>query len=126
MKKKIFALAVIAICLSILASASMAYYVSEGTAHNVISSSGVDIVIDDFRYTNVTDDSGKAVSDHAAAECDFTFIKTADFTENGDGLEVNKTSIDNFFYRLKWILRALVKVLSDLGNLPSLLEELGI
>ena len=87
---------------------------------------GVDIVIDDFRYTNVTDDSGKAVSDHAAAECDFTFIKTADFTENGDGLEVNKTSIDNFFYRLKWILRALVKVLSDLGNLPSLLKELGI
>lgn len=52
MKKKMFALAVIAICLSIIASASMAYYVSEGTAHNVISSSGVDIVVEEWQQEN--------------------------------------------------------------------------
>lgn len=52
MKKKIFALAVIAICLSILASASMAYYVSEGTAHNVITSSGVSIAVEEWQAEN--------------------------------------------------------------------------
>lgn len=89
------------------------------------SGGGVDIVVDDFRYTNVTDANGKAVSDHAAAECDFTFIKTEDFTTNTQELEVNETSIDNFFYRIKWIFKVLVMVFSDLGNLPELLKELG-
>ncbi len=85
------------------------------------SGGGVDLVVDDFRYTNVTDESGNAVSDHAAAECDFTFIKTEDFVENTQ--ELNKVTVSgkNVLYRLKWILKALMMILSDIGNLPELL-----
>lgn len=43
MKKKLFAVAVIAICLAILASGSLAYFTAEDTAHNVITSGGVNI-----------------------------------------------------------------------------------
>ena len=85
------------------------------------SGGGVDLVVSDFRYTYVRDDSGKAVSDHAAAECDFTFIKTPEFTENTQELKVVKDSGNNFFYRLKWFFKALIMVLSDIENLPALL-----
>ena len=88
------------------------------------SGGGVDVVIDDFRYTQVTDDSGRTVSDHAAAECDFTFIKTADFTENTQELSVSSEPKNKFIHNLMWFLTALVKVLSDIGNLPELLGEL--
>lgn len=85
---------------------------------------GVDIAVSDFRYTNVTDDSGKVLSDHAAAECDFTFIKTADFSGNAQGLEAIKGKGFDFIHRLMWFITAFIKVLSDIGNLPELLKEL--
>ena len=88
------------------------------------SGGGVDIVISDFRYAQVTDDSGKAVSDHASAECDFTFIKTEDFVENTQELYVGKPAKNKFIHNLMWFITALIKVLSDLGNLPELLKEL--
>ena len=87
------------------------------------SGGGVDIVIDDFRYVEVSDDSGKVISDHSSAECDFTFIKTEDFTENTQELKVGQAPKDKFIHNLMWFLTALVKVLSDLGNLPELLKE---
>ncbi len=86
---------------------------------------GVDIVVSDFRYVEVTDDNGKVISDHSAAECDFTFIKTADFVENTQELETVKTSGKGFIHHVIWIFKALFMVLSDLGNLPELLKELG-
>lgn len=89
------------------------------------SGGGVDIVVDDFRYTNVTDENGKVISDHAAAECDFTFIKTEDFVENTQELFEVEASGNSFINRIKYILKALIKILSDLGNLPELLKELG-
>lgn len=85
---------------------------------------GVDIAISDFRYVDVADDSGKIISDHAAAECDFTFIKTADFIENAQNLEVTKPKTNSFIHNLMWFLTAFVKVMSDLGNLPELLKDL--
>lgn len=85
---------------------------------------GVDIAVSDFRYTNVADESGKIVSDHAAAECDFTFIKTADFTENTQKLEIIKDSGIDFIRRLMSFVTTLIKILSDLGNLPELLKDL--
>ena len=88
------------------------------------SGGGVDIVISDFRYAQVTDDSGKAVSDHASAECDFTFIKTEDFVENTQELYVGKPAKNKFIHNLMWFITALIKVLSDIGNLPELLKEL--
>ena len=45
MKKKIFLLAAIVACIAILAAGTMAYYTSESTAHNVITSGGIDIEI---------------------------------------------------------------------------------
>ena len=86
------------------------------------SGGGVDIVVSDFRYTEVCNEKGKAVSDHSSAECDFTFIKTADFAENTQELEV-KEAQSNFLNSLKWFFKALVMVLSDIGNLPELIRD---
>ena len=88
------------------------------------SGGGVDVVVDDFRYTWVTDDSGNNVSDHAAAECDFTFIKTEDFKANTQELNVNKSAKNDFIQKLMWFVTAFMKVMSDLGNLPELLKSL--
>lgn len=85
---------------------------------------GVDVTVSGFRYTNVTDGSDKTVSDHAAAECDFIFIKTADFKENTQSLEIVKGKGTDFIHKLMWIVTVLAKVFSDLGNLPELLKEI--
>lgn len=43
MKRKLFAGAVIAICLSLIAYGTLAYFTAEDTARNVITSGGIDI-----------------------------------------------------------------------------------
>lgn len=53
MKKRICAFAVVVICLSILASTTLAYYTDIGTARNVITSGGVDIAIEEWQQTGV-------------------------------------------------------------------------
>ncbi len=88
------------------------------------SGGGVDVVVSDFRYTEVCDDSGKVISDHNSAECDFTFIKTQDFIENTQELQVVSPKKNDFIQKLMWFLTALVKALSDIGNLPGLLKDL--
>ena len=85
---------------------------------------GVDIAVSDFRYVQVSDDSGKIISDHASAECDFTFIKTADFVENTQVLEKAQPKKNGAIHSFIWFMTALFKVLSDLGNLPELLKDL--
>ncbi len=45
MKKKLLFLGTVVICLSILASGTIAYFTAEGTAHNVITTGGIDIAI---------------------------------------------------------------------------------
>ena len=45
MKRKLFALAVLAICAAIIASGTLAYFTAEDTAHNVITSGRVDVEI---------------------------------------------------------------------------------
>lgn len=87
------------------------------------SGGGVDVVVSDFRYVEVCNDDGEVISDHASAECDFTFIKTADFVENTQTLQKSNASKNDFIHRLMWFLTALVKVFSDIGNLPELLKE---
>ena len=87
------------------------------------SGGGVDIVVSDFRYVEVCDDNGKVISDHSAAECDFTFIKTADFAENTQELQINNSAANKFLNKIKWIFKALIMVLSDLRNLPELIKE---
>ena len=51
MKKRIFALAVVLICLSILASTTLAYFTDVDTARNVITSDGIDISIEEWQET---------------------------------------------------------------------------
>lgn len=51
MKKRIFAFAVVVICLSILASTTLAYFTDTAIARNVITSGGVDIAIEEWQET---------------------------------------------------------------------------
>lgn len=54
MKKRIFALAVVMSCLSILASTTLAYFTDIGTARNVITSGGVGIEVVEQQLVNGT------------------------------------------------------------------------
>lgn len=85
---------------------------------------GVDVVVNDFRYTEVLNGNGKPISDHSAAECDFTFIKTSDFVENTEELQTVVLPENDFIYRLRWIIMDLLKILTDLHHLPDLFKEL--
>ena len=87
---------------------------------------GVDIEVNDLRFVRVYDANGNTTSDHAAAECDFTLIKTEDFTENDKDLYVNSTSINTFFYRVMWFFKALFLIFSDFDNISGILGELGL
>ena len=52
MKKRICAIAVVVICLSILASTTLAYFTDIGTARNVIASGGVNITVVEQQLIN--------------------------------------------------------------------------
>ena len=51
MKKKLLILAMLVICATSIASGTLAYFTAEETAHNVITSSGVDIKIEEWQET---------------------------------------------------------------------------
>lgn len=51
MKKKIFAIAVVMICISILGYGSLAYFATEDTARNVITADGLDVSIEEWQQT---------------------------------------------------------------------------
>ena len=51
MKKKIIFIAVIAICLSLAAGGTAAYFTAEDTARNVITSDGIDIDLEEWQET---------------------------------------------------------------------------
>ncbi len=51
MKKKIFSLSIIVICLAILATGTFAFFTAENTAHNVVTTGGVRIAIVEKRLT---------------------------------------------------------------------------
>lgn len=90
------------------------------------SGGGVDVVVSDFRFVQVCNDDGKAISDHSSAECDFTFIKTADFVENTQTLQTVKTPKSNFINRIRWFFKALFMIFSDIGNLLEILKDLAM
>lgn len=54
MKKRILACAVVAICLSVLASTTLAYFTDMGTARNVITSGGISIEVVEQQMVNGT------------------------------------------------------------------------
>lgn len=51
MKKRILATAIVLICISVLASGSLAFYTASDTARNVITSDGVDIWVEEWQRT---------------------------------------------------------------------------
>ena len=48
MKRKLLILSVLVICIATLAAGTLAYFTSEGTAHNVITTGGVDIAVQEW------------------------------------------------------------------------------
>lgn len=87
------------------------------------SGGGVDVTVSDFRYVEVYDGNGKPISDHAAAECDFTFIKTPEFVENTQKLQVSNETQNTFLHIIKWIFKDLILIFSDIKSLPYLITE---
>lgn len=55
MKRKILILSVLAICAAILAAGSLAYFTADTRAHNVITTGGVDIVLDEWANAGRTE-----------------------------------------------------------------------
>ena len=54
MKKKLFYIAVIVICLSIITGSTLAYYTTSDTARNVITSGGIDVTVVEQEYVGGT------------------------------------------------------------------------
>ena len=52
MKRKLLILSVLAICIATLAAGTLAYFTSEGKAHNVITTGGVEIVVQEWADEN--------------------------------------------------------------------------
>ena len=52
MKKKLFSLAAVAMCVAILASGTLAYFTADDEVHNVITSGAVDIQIEEWQQTD--------------------------------------------------------------------------
>lgn len=52
MKKKILAVALIVICVSIIASGTLAYFTTEDKAQNVFTSGGVDITVEEWQIVD--------------------------------------------------------------------------
>lgn len=83
---------------------------------------GVEIKPESFRYQFVTNDKGNIVSDHASAECELTFTKTADFTPNEVELGGELTPKSTFVTDLIGFIKILIKFFT---NFDSLLGFLG-
>ena len=54
MKRKLLIVSVVAICIVILAAGSLAYFTAEGKAHNVITTGGVEIALEEWADEDMT------------------------------------------------------------------------
>ena len=55
MKRKILILSVLVICVAILAAGSLAYFTADTTAHNVITTGGVNITLNEWANEDRTE-----------------------------------------------------------------------
>ena len=85
------------------------------------SGGGVDVIATSYEYVEVLDENGEPVSDHCGAECEFNFIKTADFTENTQNLEVVTTGTNTILRTVEWILKDLINVFTHLDQIIVLI-----
>lgn len=82
---------------------------------------GIDLSCDEFRYLQITDATGRALSDHCAADADFSFEiveKVQDTGSNHDkeNVKQEKGFLMRFLEFLGSIFRAIGKLITDLGN----------
>jgi len=88
------------------------------------SGGGVEITADDFEYLDFFDDNGNALSDHSAANCIFSFTKTADFVaDTRSHKEPSSFSLNSIFATIKWIFKDLRFIFN---NWDELLELAGL
>lgn len=74
---------------------------------------GVAVVATAFEFVEVLHENGKPASDHAAAECEFTFFKTDKFVAETEKLEVTGPTNGGIAEKLEWIFNDLVKLLTN-------------
>ena len=99
MKRKLLILSVLAICVAIIAAGTLAYFTAEETAHNVITSGGVDIELkewaDEAKQTPFEDVTGimpgvtvtkiAEIKNTGASEAWIRVLITKDIQLAGDG-----------------------------------------
>ena len=79
MKKKLLILSLAAICLAITAIGTLAYFTSEGTAHNVITTGGVEITVQEWADVEKT----KPFEDLTGVMPNTTVTKIAEIKNTG-------------------------------------------
>lgn len=99
MKRKLLILSVLAICVAIVAAGTLAYFTAEDTAHNVITSGGVDVELkewaDEAKQTPFEDVTGimpgvtvtkiAEIKNTGASEAWVRVLITKDIQLTGDG-----------------------------------------
>lgn len=80
MKRKLLILSVLAICLANFAAGSLAYFTSEGKAHNVITSGGVEIAVQEW----ADEDKTQPFEDVTGVMPDTTVTKIAEIRNTGE------------------------------------------
>ena len=79
MKRKILILSVLAICIATLAAGTLAYFTSEGKAHNVITTGGVEIAVQEWADEEKT----KSFEDVTGIMPGMTVTKIAEIKNTG-------------------------------------------
>lgn len=79
MKRKLLILSVLAICIATLAAGTLAYFTSEGKAHNVISTGGVEIAVQEWADVEKT----KPFEDLTGVMPNTTVTKIAEIKNTG-------------------------------------------
>ena len=85
---------------------------------------GVKIDPKSFVYEFVSASSTRRASDHANANCELTFTKTADFVETNPELGGAVNPKSTFITDLMGFIKILIKALTNIGKLPELLGSL--
>lgn len=85
---------------------------------------GIEITPESFRYQFIDAGEGRRATDHASAECELTFTKTADFVETDEEFSGELTLKSTFITDLIGFIKIILKAFANIGKLPELLGSL--
>ena len=91
MKKKLAVLAIILICLSSVSMGTMAYFTAEETAHNIITTSGIDIELEEWT------DEGKPFEDVSGVVPGAQISKIVQVRNTGETSAYVRVKVDETF-----------------------------